>query len=213
MMTRTAASPLVHPALDAAARGLPTTSPRSMRELVAALGEYEGRRCLWRVPVALLARLAGPALLASVFITTTYLAADAGNFGRVALAAALAVLLTPLEARIRRQRPWRMVVARRLHSYEAPNPLSGAPVLVSPADAQRARLALRRARFNPPAGLRVGQPPADALDLNYQLRVEEPVAWTASQSDEDRVRRVLLVLGRARVRARVAGIDTFRAGW
>lgn len=179
-------------------------------QLVRRLREYEGRRCLWRVPIAGLLWALPGLLLVLVFVVSAYLAGDLTSFVRVLIAAVATVALSPLAARLGHRRLWRSIVADRLWTYEKPNINGAVPVLVRDVDMAAAQRALRRARFHPAAGIMLTVPPSDAAELNRQLRVEEPEAWATCTSDEQRISRVVEILDQAGVPARVAGRDVGR---
>lgn len=179
----------------------------SLREMAQRVHEFEGVRCLWRVPVA----LATYALIRGVPIAAAIVVALVAVNGRVleaALSATIALLFDGLAKTARARLPWRAVVGNRLWSFEKPNPPTEVPVLLASADASSARTALRRARFNPQVhGLHLGTPPSDAPDLDYKIAVHEPAAWSQAVSDNDRTRRIVGVFEGADLRARVGGVD------
>jgi hypothetical protein len=180
---------------------------RSLRDMAAALSEFEGVRCLWRVVAA----LAVYTLIRVLPVVAAVIVAIVSVNGPVAAASVSAVVALAVEAlgkKLRVRFPWKAVLANRLFKFEAMNPATQVPVRVRAADEDVAGRALRRARFNPVIyGLRVGSVPLDAPDLDCEIAVHEPAARRQSRSDPDRVQRIADVLRGAQVRARVAGVD------
>lgn len=177
--------------------------------MVRELREFEGNRCLWRVPVAgtILVLIRGLPVAAAAVAA---LLAINGRVLSATVGAIIALLCEALRRRVEAGLPWRAVVANRLWSYEKPNPVTELEVLVRSNDVLKARRALRRAKFNPQTyGLMLAVPPSDAPDLNHKLRIQEPATWMESRSDDDRVQRIGGVLRRAGIKGRVGGIDTF----
>jgi hypothetical protein len=184
---------------------------RTLREMVWLLREFEGRRCLWRVPAAAawygviwLLPLAGA-------VAAIYIGSDLKLY-RVILGATASLCLTALAGLVARRKSWRAIFARRLWTYEAPSPRTRLEVLVRDDDAVRAWHVLRRSRFVPLYGALLVLPPSDAPELNNRIGVQEPEAWMRSTSDEDRIRRIASVFEAAGMRARVAGRDVFHSG-
>ena len=181
---------------------------QSMREMVAKLREFEGWRCLWRFPVAVLAYVSPGLLFVGATVGAGFIAR--GRFDLVtAIIVALVAGAAALAARhLARLRLYRKIVADRLWTFEKPNPSAEVPVLVRSRDIYAVKAALRRARFNPQdVGVSLGAPPADALALDYRIGVQEPAAWPQSRSDTDRVERIAAVLDAAGMESRVAGVD------
>lgn len=178
--------------------------------MVVRLREFEGWRCLWRVPVAALLYAIVPLAFVGATVLAAYIAGDDFDF-RTAVASAIVVVgaTALLAPGLARRHFHRKVIADRLWTFEKPNPATQVFVLLRSADEQAARLALRRAKLNPQHyGLRFSLPPPDAPDLDHRLAVQEPAAWAQAVSDEDRIRRIAGVLTKAGIRARVGGIDT-----
>jgi hypothetical protein len=178
--------------------------------MVEKLRDFEGARSLWRVPVAGLLRAAVPLSLVGATVLGAFIAGNDFNVYTAILSAVVILAgtkwLAPLLAR---RLPWRAVIADRLWTWEKPNPGSEVHVLVASKDTSAARTALRRARFNPQVfGVRVAMPPERAPDLHYRLGVHEPEAWSQSESDQDRNRRVLAVLHEAGIRGCVGGVQS-----
>jgi hypothetical protein len=178
--------------------------------MVERLREFEGVRSLWRVPVAGLLRAGVPLALIGVTVLGAFIAGDDFNVYTAILSAVIVLVgtkwLAPLLAR---RFPWRGVIADRLWTWEKPNPRTEVHVLVASKDVSAARTALRRARFNPQVfGVRLGAPPENAPDLNFRLGVHEPDAWSQSESDQDRNRRILAALREAGIRAYVGGVQS-----
>jgi hypothetical protein len=184
---------------------------RTLREMVWLLREFEGWRCLWRVPAAA-AAFAAPGLLAlGGAVAAIYIGSDLKLY-RVVLGAIVSLAGTAAAGLIARRKPWRAIFARRLWTYEDPSPRTRLEVLVRNEDAARAWHVLRRNRFVPLYGAVLVVPPPDALDLNNRIGVQEPSAWLRSMSDEDRIRRIAAVFAAAGMRARVSGRDVFPGG-
>ena len=177
--------------------------------MVARLREYEGRRCLWRLPVAGVLYAAVSLILVGVTVAGAAIAGSDFTLRTAVVSAVVVLVGTGLVApRIARRRLHRKIIADRLWSWEKPNPATEVQVLMRRGDDEVARTALRRAGFNPGAyGLGLGSPPSDAADLDHKLAVHEPKAWPQSASDEDRTQRVVAVIKNAGLAARVGGID------
>jgi len=179
------------------------------REMVRRLVQYEGRRCLWRVGAGGLILAAIPTMPAGAIVADTYLAGRA-PWPVVAAIGVAVVALTTLGTYLWRRQLWLAPVNKRLLTYECLDALPWAVrVLIRPADDLTAAAALRRAKFNPYAFLRIGSPPVDAPDLLVQIMVVRPAAWHGLASDEAQVEDVADVFRGAGIRARVAGIDVF----
>ena len=149
---------------------------RPIREMVWLLREFEGRRCLWRVPAAAVA-FAAPGLVAlGGAVTAIYIGSDLKLY-LVVLGAIVSLAGTAAAGLIGRRKPWRAIFARRLWTYEAPSPRTRLEVLVRDEDAARVWHVLRRNRLVPLYGALLTVPPPEALDLNNRIRVQEPEAW------------------------------------
>jgi hypothetical protein len=184
---------------------------RRFRGMVWLLREFEGHRCLWRIPTAAIT-YATPAILTLVgAVAAIYIGSDLKLY-RVVLGAAVSLGLTALAGLVARRRLWWSILAARLWSYEAPNPRATHEALIRDEDVTRAYHVLRRSKFVPMYGARVGMPPPDATDLTTRIGVQEPAAWARSTSDEDRIRRIAAVFEATGMRARVAGRDVFPGG-
>ncbi len=169
------------------------SEPLPFWTMVARFRQFEGWRCLWRLPVAALAYAIVPLTFIGATVLAAYIAGD--NFG--------------LATRLARWQLHRKIIANRFWTFEKPNPATEVPTLLRSPDVVAARAALCRARFNPlVCSVSVGSPPSDAPDLDVKVAVHEPQAWTQSASDDDRTRRMVGVLERAGIRAHVGGVDT-----
>lgn len=182
----------------------------SFWSLVALLRQFEGWRCLWRLPIAALVY----AIVPLTFVGATVLAADvAGDDFDLAKAIISAIVVVGATAflapRLARRELHRKIITQRLWTFRKPNPATEVHVLLRSPDAETARTALRRAKFNPYVDLSLDTPPDDAPDLDLKIAVHEPEAWPQSASDDDRTRRIVATLERAGVRARVGGLDAF----
>jgi hypothetical protein len=181
---------------------------RRMREMVPLLLDFDGRGCLWRVALA----CGGWVTLRAVPVVTAVILALVtveGKLLKAVVASLIALVFDAVGRRLESRFPWRAPVANRLWSFERPNPPTEVQILLRAGQVAAARTALRRSKFNPHVyGLRLGTPPQDASDLGYKIGVHEPDAWRRSESDEHRLVRIREVLSRARIRARVGGIDT-----
>jgi len=180
--------------------------PRSIREMVWLLCQFEGRRCLWRVPVAAAAYGAIAVLPVVGAVAGIYVGSDL-KLSHVVVGTIVSLGLAESARRLACKRPWRAMFARRLWTYEAPSPRTTLEVLIRDQDFIRAHRVLRRNRFVPMYGAQVGVPPSDALDLTLRVGVQEPVAWMRSTSDGDRIGRIAAVFEAEGMRARVAGCD------
>jgi len=180
---------------------------RTFWKMVRVLHQFEGTRCLWRVPLAGLLLSATALLPFAGAIAGVYLAADTDRLPLVILGVLCAVGSAVTAPTLWRHRPWARLISGRLWSYERPVPAPIVPVLVEERDLDRALAAVRRAKLNPSGILRLGQPPPDVPFLRTKITVMEAADWAASSSDEALVRRVVEVFRTARITARVAGID------
>lgn len=188
-------------------------STRPLRDSIRTLQEFEGRRCLWRVPVAAMTYLLIRAVPFAAAITVALIAVNA-RVAAAVFSVAIGLTFDALAKRLRDRLPWRAVIDNRLWSYEKPNVITEVAVLVGTGHAPAARHALRVAKFSPsPYSTNVGTPPEDAPDLTVRLSVQEPEAWPQSSSDKDRVDRIVSALrGGGSIRARVGGVDVFPEG-
>jgi hypothetical protein len=171
------------------------------------LVEFEGKRCLWRVPWAwaILAVMRGLPVAGAVAVAV--LAIDSKPLA-AAVSAVVALAIDGVGRKVRARLPWRAPVANRLATYEELNPASGVEIMLRSSDISPARSALRRARFNPQVyGRQVSVPPADAPAFDYVIAVHEPRAWMQSGSDYERTRRLVAILQDAAIPARVGGVD------
>jgi hypothetical protein len=184
--------------------------PRSFRDVVRVLREFEGAPCLWRVPTAGLALLLirGIPVFAAVVVA---LIVVGGRVLQALVSAIIALVFDGLGKRLRARFPWHSVVTNRLWIFEQPNPATEVPVLIRSGDVEPAQTALRRAKLNPAYGRRVSSPPADAPTLDYMIGVHEPSAWLQSASDADRIKRIAAVVREAGISARVGGIEVLVA--
>ena len=181
---------------------------QSMREMVAKLQQFEGYRCLWRLPLAALTYVLPGLLFVAASVLGAFVASGEFHLVAAVLAAVVAGGAAVGARRVARLRVHRNLVAQRLWTFEKPNPATEVPVLLRSSEMTWAKAALREARFNPQdVGLAIGAPPVDAPELDYKIGVQEPAAWPQSASDADRVNRIAAVLRAAGVRSRIAGID------
>lgn len=112
---------------------------QSFRQMVRMLREFEGMRSLWRLPVAGLLYAAPAALLLATAVLGSYVASG----GWKAETAVLSSFITLVGARVvflllRTRELHRRIVAKRLFSWERPNPATETPVHLSVADAEQA---------------------------------------------------------------------------
>lgn len=187
------------------------SQPRTLREMVWLLREFEGWRCLWRVPAAAAAYASTGLLAVGGAVAAIYIGSDLKLY-RVVIGAIVSLGSTAVAGLAARQKPWRAIFACRLWKYEAPSPRTRLEVLVRNEESVRAWHVLRQGRFVPLYGALLVAPPPDALDLNNRIGVQEPEAWIRSTSDEDRIRRIAAVFEAAGLRARVSGLDVFPGG-
>jgi putative flippase GtrA len=182
-------------------------SERSLREMVRVLAQFEGTRCLWRVPDAgvVFVLIRGLPIAAAMVIA---LVTVNGRTLQAVESAVIALAFDALAKTARARLPWRAIVANRLWTFEKPNPRTEVHILLRSRDVIAARTALRQPRLNPqPYGLQLGSPPPDAPHLNYRIAVQEPKAWTESSSDQNRVERIAGTLAQSGIEGRVGGID------
>jgi hypothetical protein len=185
-------------------------SPQPYRRMVRVLREFEGWRCLWRLPLAAVMFLAVVLLPLGGTVAGIYIGASLKLIAVVA-GAAVSLGSAGIASAMWRRRPWRGIVAHRLWTFEAPAPATEVPVLVrNDKDVDVVYKALRRAHFNPSSMLHIGTPPDDAPDLRFRVTVQEPERWKQSSSDADRVKRIADVLRKAGSPSRVAGVDVLR---
>jgi hypothetical protein len=183
------------------------------RRMVRTLREFEGWRCLWRVPTSAALFVAVPLFLIGITVAATAIAGDSFDVDPALVAAIVGVGGSSyVYPRLARRELHRKLIADRLWTWEKPNPATHVQILLRDADVDDAKRRLRRAGFNPGTFMtRVGSPPSDAPELEVQVGVEEPEAHIQSSSDEDQVRRMADALDTARIRARVAGVDVPRS--
>jgi hypothetical protein len=184
---------------------------RSLRDMVWLLRQFEGWRCLWRVLAAAAAFGATWLLPVVGAVAGIYVGSDLKLY-RVVFGAIVSLGSTAVAGLFARRKPWRSIFARRLLTYEAPNPRATLEVLIRNEDFIRAHQMLRRNRFVPRYSALLVVPPSDATDLSTRIGVQEPAAWMRSTSDEDRIRRIAAAFDTAGMRARVSGRDVFPGG-
>jgi hypothetical protein len=179
--------------------------PRTFRQSVRALREYEGRRAFLAVPLALgiwtsqqAVPIAVAVVVAVMVVPSRVLAAIVGT--------TVGLLLNALGARLASRQRWDSPVTDRLASFETYDVLTGVNVMLSEAQLDLARSALRRDHLVSVSWSRM-IPPPDIEDLTCKLNVYEPTARKRSPSAEHRSARVRSVLDAAGVRARVDGVD------
>jgi hypothetical protein len=185
--------------------------PRTFREMVRVLRDFEGRRCIRRVATAAVAYCAIRLLPLVGAVAAIYIGANL-QLEHVVLGAAISLGSASLAVLLSRRTPWRTALRKRLSTYEQPNPRTFVELLIRDDDFAGAYRALRRASFSPLYGASVGRPPDDATDLTARIGIEEPEAWMRSISDDDRLCRIASVLAAAGIRARVATVDAFPGG-
>jgi hypothetical protein len=186
----------------------------SLRTLFDRLRQFEGWRCWWRVPVAGLLYAAVPLFFVGATVLAAFIAGNDFELKTAIIAAVVGLVATGILApRFARRQLHRRLIADRLWMYEKPNPRTEVQVLLRRSDLDSAQRALRRAKFHPGVyAVNLGSPPADALDLDCRMGVNEPEAQRQSSSDADRLKRVRDVLQGAGIRARVGGLDTLPSG-
>ena len=189
--------------------GVVVVEKQPYRRMVRTLREFEGWRCLWRVPVSALLFVAVPVLLVAVTFAGTAIAGSDFNATTALIAAAVTVGgSTYVLPRLTDRELHRKLIADRLWTWEEPNPSTTVSVLLREADVDEAKRALRNAGFNPGIYMTtLSMPPDDAPALNVRVNVEEPRAHPQSVSDDDRVTRIGNALRRAALTARVGGLE------
>jgi hypothetical protein len=180
----------------------------TLRGMVDLLRQFEGWQVLLRIPLAWALWLLVPTVVIGGAAVVAVFAIS-GHVVAVVVSTATSTALGWFAAVLRKRLPWRAPVANRLATYTEPNPRTYVAVLLSSGDVDQAVRALRRAKFNPTSFLRIGSRPPDALDLDYQIGVEEPAAHSQSTSDEGRNARLRAVLEADRLQARVGNVDVF----
>jgi hypothetical protein len=183
---------------------------RSFRQRVETLCEFEGRRCLWRVPVAAATYLLARVIPFATAITLALITVK-GRVATAIVSVGIGLSFDALSGRVRQRFPWSAVVDNRLRTYEDPNVSTHVEILLPIEQAALVRAALRRAKLNPSQfSARIGSPISDAPDLTLRLGVQEPKDWAQSSSDAERIARIVAALRDAEtVRARVNGTDVF----
>jgi hypothetical protein len=185
-----------------------TVERTTLRGMVELLRQLEGWRVFLRVPLAWGLWLLGPAVVIGGAAVAALFAIK-GHVLATVISTAASTALAWLAAVLRKRFPWRSPVANRLATYTEPNPRTYVAVLLGSGDVDHAVRALRRAKFNPTSFLRIGSRPPDALDLDYQIGVEEPAAHRQSTSDDDRNARLRAVFEKDGLQARVGSVDVF----
>lgn len=172
-----------------------------------ALRLYEGRRCYWRVAAGALALGATAALLVALAVLTVQLPNDGALSLGVFIAAVLIVVAPSIAKALRRWRPWRQLIARRLSSYEQiSRDDRGAAVPLPEADVQRAVATLRQARLNPAATRQLGSPPPDAPRFTVEVTAYEPTRHRSNRGQSDFGTQVSGLLTDIGVEHRLAGV-------
>ncbi|ADB53597.1 hypothetical protein Cwoe_5189 [Conexibacter woesei DSM 14684] len=106
---------------------------RSVRDMAAALCEFEGVKCLWRV-VAAFATYALIRVLPVVAAVTVAIVSVNGPVAKASVSAVVALAVDALGKGLRVRFPWKAVLANRLATFEAMNPTTQVPVRVRAAD-------------------------------------------------------------------------------
>lgn len=176
--------------------------------MVRVLRDFEGWRCLWRVPIAGLLRVLPWVVGLAGGVGAIYIAANL-EFVHVVVGVLAGAVSTTAATWLARREPWRSIIAGRLWTYERPEAVPETSVLVQPASLDRSVRALRRDKLNTARARAISAPPPNAPTLTTEIVVVEPSAWARSGSDADRIVRIAEILKGANVRARVAGRDVF----
>lgn len=187
------------------------TEQRTLRQMARLLYEFDGWRCLWRGLAAALAYGGNWLLPVAGAVAAIYIGSDLELY-RVVIGAIVSLGSTALAGLVARRKPWLAILARRLWTYEAPNPKGTLEILTRDEDSARAHHVLRRARFAPRYAALMPAGPPDAPGLKNRIGVQEPEAWRQSAFDEDRLWRIATLLGSAGIRARVSSLDAFPDG-
>lgn len=188
--------------------GVIIVEERSFWSMVQRLWEFEGWRCLWRLPVATLAYALPGLVFVGVTVLARYMAGDDFDAATALLSATVGATATALVApRLARQRLHRRVIGNRLATFEQPNPAASVNILIRDEDLGKVECALRRARLNPARHARVAGPPESAPELTTQVWIEEPEKWATAKDDADRIRRVTEIMHAGGFRARVGGAE------
>ncbi|MGN6372148.1 MAG: hypothetical protein ACTHM1_04045 [Solirubrobacteraceae bacterium] len=179
--------------------------PRSYREEVGCLVEYDGQTCLWRFAAGLASVVSIPVLSVGAFVAGLYIA-DLHDTARVVLAAIVTLGGTWLAERIRQRRPWRSLVTTRLASYEDASAPGDLNAVIRIADFDRASRVLRRAKLYPFGGTHLPEGLPGAPDLDLKLIVHRSARWHAPNAPEIYL-QVIDCFRAAGIRACVAGED------
>ena len=180
---------------------------RAYRELVWRLREYEPRRFLWPALHGSTIAAAIPLIPIAAIGANAYLAVSA-SWPLAGACGVVVAVATWVSGNRWEKRAWLEPLTARLLTFESDETAPwGVRVLIHPDDWRAAAAALRHAKFNPYSFLQVGAAPTDAPELREQITVLRPAAWHATVSDELQVQEVADVFRRARIRARVAGVD------
>jgi hypothetical protein len=186
-----------------------TGPPRTYRDMLGLLRQYEDWRCLWRVVAGGLLITLVPALAIGGFVAGAYLANDLHEPLRVAIGAIVALGPGQVAAAyIWRRRPWDTSIANRLWSYERRDPPGDLNAMIRRADFGLAARALRRAKLNPWGGTHVPSVVSGISDLDLKLIVYRSALWHPPGSPELHV-QIRDCLRAAKIRANVAGEDLF----
>ncbi|MGO9321729.1 MAG: hypothetical protein ACLQBY_13135 [Solirubrobacteraceae bacterium] len=181
--------------------------PRTYREMLTILRQYEGSRCLWRVAAGAVLIALVPILAIGGFVAGAYLADDLGDPVRVAVGAVVALGAGQLAAAcIWRRRPWHNLIAGRLASYERLDPPGDLNAMIRRADFPLAARALRRARLNPWGATQVPAAVSGVPDLDLKLIVYRSALWHPAGTPELHV-QIRDCLRAAGITANVAGED------
>jgi hypothetical protein len=118
--------------------------------MVSRLRQFEGWRCLWRLPVAAFFYALPALTIVGATVLAAFIAGDGFDFRSAAIAAIVGAGATAfLAPRLAGRRLHRKIVADRLWTFERPHPRTEVPVLLRSSEVEAARTALRRAQFSP----------------------------------------------------------------
>jgi hypothetical protein len=177
--------------------------------MLNVLRQYEGWLCLWRVAAGGVLISSVPLLAIGGCIAGAYLARDLADPLRVGAGAVIAVGAGQLlSVYLWRRRPWDALIAKRLWSYERPDPPGDRNALIRTTDFSTATRVLRRAKLNPIGGTHVSAAVSRVPDLDLNLIVHRSARWHPPGSPELHI-QIRECLRASKIRANVAGEDLF----